>query len=321
MLEDDGFKFPSTSATEALSIAGQLFPWCNDVANTDALTAFVSGLFDMFDRCLFCSKRKLTHSHHIERIWGAFHKERCSPSHVSSWSAFLEASVPHTNSNPIFYQFVTDYMFKVALKQHFRIEEVAPPAQPPKSSLSFEEKNCVRYVAGALFRAVQKKVKRSALPMKEEMLLCMIELLEGQGAMYDESSDWVNLMDRGGLNHVSNTTFLMLSAMEVEVKAYVADHPNNFNMKDVLKQKLLANDEVDFHWEALSVNWGEKESKELLSVITDHYLTVRGFAFASNWMEKYKDSTKKKVQKSKGIRKTLLGSASDSVPSTSEDHD
>ena len=62
------------------------------------------------------------------------------------------------------------------------------------------KKTALWYVAGALFRAVQKKVKQSALPMKEEMLLCMVKLLEEEDGVYDDSIDWVRLVERGGLN-------------------------------------------------------------------------------------------------------------------------
>ena len=73
-------------------------------------------------------------------------------------------------------------------------------------------------------------------------------------------------------------------------------------------------------WETLSTNWGEKESEALLSAIVDHYLTVRGYAYASNWMEKYKNRTKAKVQKSHGLRKNLLSSGFDATITSSEDH-
>ena len=153
------------------------------------------------------------------------------------------------------------------------------------------------------------------------MLLCLTELLENDNEMYDVdgSSDWISVMDRGGLNHVSNTMFLLLLAMEMEVKTHIAKLPDDSNIhKDLLKEKLLSNEEVDFHWESLSVNWVEGVSTSLLSYIIEYYLTVRGFAYVSNWMEKYKKKTKKDVQKSKGIRKTLLGTTS---TDSSEDHD
>ena len=318
VLQDNGFKFPSPSAAEAVRIAQQLLPWCKNVANRDTLTAFAMQLFEVFDRCVAVHKdSKLSHSKRMEKIWGTFHMERCSQTYKACWSSFLSTSVQHHHTDsPIFYQFITDQLFKNTLKEIFKVE--VSHAQRPDITLDYDEKNCIQYVAGALFRAVQKKIKRSALPMKEELLLCMVELLEADGVVCDdESSDWIGLVDRGGLKHVSNTTFWMICAMEMEIKDHI-QKTKNIN-RDVLKQKLLENDEVDFYWETISTNWEEKESKALFSVISDHYLTVRGFAFASNWMEQYKDKTKKKVQKSKGLRKTLLGPAADTK--VSEDHE
>ena len=132
----------------------------------------------------------------------------------------------------------------------------------------------------------------------------MVELLEEEDGVYDDSIDWVRLVDQGGLNRVSNTTFWLLSAMEVDIKAHLAKHdPENFNINDVLKQKLLTNDEVEFHWETLSTNWEEQESRALLSIIIDYYLTIRGYAFASNWMEQYKNSTKRRSRNPKEYEK------------------
>lgn len=156
VLQDDGFKFPSPSSTEALHIASQLLPWCSDAANADTMTAFVSQFFEMFDRCVVCGTRKPSHSKHIERIWGTFHTERCSPSYKSSWSAFLKDSVQHPKDSPIFYQFITDHMFKISLKQTFSIEEAAHARPASSSLLSCEENNCLRYVAGALFRCAEE---------------------------------------------------------------------------------------------------------------------------------------------------------------------
>ena len=53
------------------------------------------------------------------------------------------------------------------------------------------------------------------------------------------------------------------------------------------------------------INWDSEESDELLKMIIKHYVTMRGVSFAAAFMEKYKQSTKKTTQKSKGLRKTL----------------
>ena len=272
----------------------------------------------MFDRCINCSKRKVSHSKYVEKIWGAFHSERCLPAYAESWSTFLESSIRST-ANPIFYQFITDHIFKLVLKQKFKLEKDSP-SQPHNEPLSYEEGNIVRFIAGYLLRSLQKKLKRSSDPLKKEMLLCLLELQECENGEYDESSDWVKMRDRGGLTHISNTMFMLLSSMEAVVKEHTSKQLQDFNAKSILTEKILSSDAVDFYWESLSVNWGEKSSTTLLSLIIDQWITIRGFAYTSNWMEVYKSSTKKKVQKSKGIRKTLVESTTSSV-ATSEDHD
>ena len=79
-------------------------------------------------------------------------------------------------------------------------------------------------------------------------MLCLTELLEGEGDIYDESSDWINMVDRGGLTHVSNTTFLLLSAVEAQVKDYLSQHSgvNAAEIRiDEVKEKVLMSDEVE----------------------------------------------------------------------------
>ena len=62
----------------------------------------------------------------------------------------------------------------------------------------------------------------------------------------------------------------------------------------------------------LAVNWDNEEADALLPIIAEQWVTVRGFSFASAWMENFKQTNKKSIQKSKGIRKQLVGSSSNS---------
>ena len=103
--------------------------------------------------------------------------------------------------------------------------------------------------------------------------------------------------------------FLLISSMEIVVKNHIALNASlvNFSMKDELSSKIISNEEVEYYWDIL---WAEKEGEILLSLIVDHRITVRGFAYTSAWMERYKSITHKTIQKSKGIRKTLVGSTS-----------
>lgn len=115
----------------------------------------------------------------------------------------MKDNIQHSEDSPVFYQY---YMFKIALSRLLALKRHHISTRFIINAL-LQGKNCLRYVAGALFRAVQKKVKQSALPMEEEMLLCMIKLLEEEDGVYDDSIDWIRLVDRGRLNCMSNTTF------------------------------------------------------------------------------------------------------------------
>ena len=53
-----------------------------------------------------------------------------------------------------------------------------------------------------------------------------------------------------------------------------------------------------------------EEEKAQLPMILDIWVTIRGFAYASAWNEKYKCEQQKSTQKSKGVRKELISSIS-----------
>jgi len=46
---------------------------------------------------------------------------------------------------------------------------------------------------------------------------------------------------------------------------------------------------------------GRRMSEALLELLVDLFLTIRGFSYASAWVEKYKTASAKTLQKSRGI--------------------
>lgn len=119
-------------------------------------------------------------------------------------------------------------------------------------------------------------------------------------------------MDRGGLVHISDTTYMLFVAMEMELRSHL--HASGVTASAGVKKKALesmaCNEDVLAHWAELSVNWAEEEAKKvLLTLIIEHWVTVRGFSFTSSFMESYKQMCKKTIQKSKGLRKNLIGTS------------
>ena len=71
---------------------------------------------------------------------------------------------------------------------------------------SYEEENALRYAAGYIPRALRRKLERSSHHLKEELILCLEELVMERDLHEEEdlSVHWTKLIDRGGLKHVSD---------------------------------------------------------------------------------------------------------------------
>ena len=61
-----------------------------------------------------------------------------------------------------------------------------------------------------------------------------------------------------------------------------------------------------FYWEPILGMWEDEECDALLQMITEQWVAIHGFSYASAWMESHKQMVKKGVQKSKGIWKKLF---------------
>lgn len=127
-----------------------------------------------------------------------------------------------------------------------------------------------------------------------------------------ESEEWVRAIDRGGLILVSDELYMMFQSMELELRKHLK-LGNDVNIKDNAMKELMDNEDVLFYWSLVSVDFDEAESNELLKLIIQHWITVRGFSFVSGFMEKYKQRNKKSTQKSKGLRKTLSTTSSEDI--------
>ena len=85
-------------------------------------------------------------------MWENFHVLGTSPGFKKDWHDLLTVTSSQTPSL-IFYQFVTDTIFKEVVKQELPIQQL--PSSVDDHQLSSEESNALRYVAGFIPRAVK----------------------------------------------------------------------------------------------------------------------------------------------------------------------
>ena len=66
-------------------------------------------------------------------------------------------------------------------------------------------------------RELSKKLKKSAHPLKDGMQLCLLDLLNDGDEQEGAAKEWINLIDRGSLRHINESTFQVMVAIELEL--------------------------------------------------------------------------------------------------------
>ncbi len=312
-------------------MADRLLKWM--VTNELTATAFATSIVKDIRDCCSHPKSMVCHTFK-EQMWEKFYKLSSSERFRMSWTEFLQTSIGF-NACPIFYQFITKTILEGIIKTQFPV--ISSPSHcvvSLKTQLDFEECNALRYCGGYLLRSLKKKISKSAHPLKSSLLLSLEDLFEA-GQLTDflclcdlftliiigriepddseepdesESARWTQAINRGGLVTIDDIMYQFLVSMEMEFRShFTVTNATTIDesMKDLAFQGIMQSEDVLFYWAIISVNWDLTEANELLQIIVKHYITVRGFSFASAFMEKYKQQMKKSTEKSKGIRKTL----------------
>ena len=166
--------------------------------------------------------------------------------------------------------------------------------------------NAVRYAAGYIPRLLKKKLAKSANPLKDDFLLCLMQLIDDDGTEphVDDSRDWIEKINRGGLIKVKNDTFEAFLEMEHCLRSQITKSSIP-GFGDNLKEEIFSSPDVLFVWSLLSSDWEEETSNELLKMIASEWIKIRGFHNCSGWIEKYRETQKQTLQKTKGLRKQL----------------
>jgi hypothetical protein len=146
--EDDGFQVPSSEATMAIKIARGLSAFCH--SNEEFVHSFSEWLFNCMDKCL---KKKGSMHLRREKMWKEYHEMRISIEFKRQWETFLERA--GDVALPAFYQFVSHEFFKQVVKFKFQFEY---KESCQSASMSMENKNALRYVAGHVCRKVQHQI-------------------------------------------------------------------------------------------------------------------------------------------------------------------
>ena len=210
LLRDDSFSIDSQPAIKVHRTATKLSTWITK--HPDKGAEFEKKLVSQLSTCM--QTRGQSQKVRKERMWSAYHQVRSSTTYLADWKVFLQESV-QAEMSPVFSQYVGHYIFKEFVKLHHPLEPLSDAAIEP---LTDAETNALRYAAGYVPRMLKNKMKKSTHPLKEDIQLCLLDLLNDGHEESGECTDWVELVNRGGLTLVNNTTFELFLVMEYELR-------------------------------------------------------------------------------------------------------
>jgi len=206
-------------------------------------------------------------------------------------------------ASPSFYQYVSNVAFKELIKIHYPLNQAEEDIDT--TPMTREEENALRFVAGHVCRKVQKQLQSSSVANKEEIILFIMDLTGDEMDENRGTDDWTNLLDRRGLWHVSDDTFIVEDVARKHFRSTSAKNLHEGAKKNLV-EAIMSNEDLLFEWALLSSRVDDDVGATVLRMIVELYTTIRGHAFTASCVELYKQAHKKKIQKSKGLRRKLL---------------
>ena len=118
-------------------------------------------------------------------------------------------------SHPILYQSIGNAILDQVVTEKCHVSDTLSSTEQP--SITEQELNALRYVAGYIPRALSKKLRKSAHPLKDGMQLCLLDVLNDGDEQEGAAKEWINLIDKGSLKHINESTFQVMVAIELEL--------------------------------------------------------------------------------------------------------
>ena len=200
-------------------------------------------------------------------------------------------------SKAVFIQTLTSETFEQLLSERICAAKTTQCGSD-EVQFTYEEENAIRYMAGFVVRRLQKQLDAKDINM----------LIESDEATISDanSTEWINLIDRGGLVHVNDTCYQLFLAIEhttwQEIQiSKVGSMDDGF--RRYLENTLSTDNNILFNWTMITGD--ETEREDVLLALIKLWVT-RGFSLAKAVMEKYRNDSKKTTTKSKGLQTRLF---------------
>ena len=205
-----------------------------------------------------------------EKMWTEFHKLRSTDAYSEKWREYLSSN--NCQPSPAFYQHITMELFEQILLEELQKlqNEMCPEADRDEDSITHDEENAIRYMAGYVLHKLKKKQ------------YTVDDLIQKDREYITETSsnEWIKLIDRGGLVHITEECHQLFVSIEL-ITCHHIHIANVQSMDEQFREHLFnmitVDDDVLFNWTMTGA-----EDEEVFNEMMKLWITIRGHSFAKS---------------------------------------
>ena len=304
VLSDNSFAIATDETKTCLRIAQELIKHFHQPSIE--CERFALWLMNVLDEVITKSKKR-TGMINQDKLRSKYHQLTTFEAFNGKWINFL--GLLKVDKEPLFYQHVTDEMFEMRIKEIVNSSTPQPEVCSEDSGmLTFEEENAVRYVGGYVIRTLKQQKKHEDICHILEELTDNSPRSDHEDEPEAPANDWVTIIDRGGLTRITTDAYQLFYTIELCTRRYF--HLNNVTSMDNtfrshMDNCILNDDDVLFSWCMAGQDENDSLAQKCLESIVELWISIRGFAFAENTVEMYKQKEHKSTKKSRSLRSKL----------------
>ena len=310
-LKKSSFSILSARNTAAVQLAEEIQAVAKTGSRNEVVLKFCSKLNAALLQVIENAASSSKFSIQKPRIWREFHKSRCSKL-KKIWMEFMDCLLnKETDSDPLLMQNIFEECFNLILKAKFKTGE--QPSQVKE--LTSDESNALRYVAGYVPHNLSKKLSKGKNhSYKASFLQCLHDMgvkgednsIVEQSSLQDFTKTWIHKINRGGLFFIKDEVMEFFFQLEIKVREYLPKLSSQKNGKETIVSELVEDNDIQFHWCLISTSIDdETASQQLLRMVAELWLTIRGFSHAAAYVENYKQLTKIPIKRATRLRRGL----------------
>lgn len=295
------FQISTPEANKARKTALDLYKWLTE---NKTIAEQYNNIFTYFYN-IWTSLQPTNHTIR-EQVWQRFLSFTSSTEYSQIWSSLYSSTNIAIASSIL--SFHITYSFFIAFWKKYPVERAE--IKQPKDDMTKDEEYALWYVGGYLIRKIKKKIGAK----NEKVMALLLEENEDDDDDNNEDQhhpkEWLNLINRGGLKKCSNDLYEHLLTVENEIQKVISPSTRKIPLVETT-EKVAKSQIVQESWYSILAAGGitEKEESERINELIIHeFLKVRCFGHVNKLLEIYKNQKKTNLQKSRGLRATLISS-------------